>query len=95
MVCFEEMQPRQRRFCSIFRNILHSVAKKITFLKGNLCIYKYFIDFLYIFFFGAKEKLQNVARYKIDFVLNFAMRSSEFTCMNGPTMQIVFIRELL
>ena len=41
------------------------MAKKITFLKGNLCILKFFIDVLYIFLFGAKEKLQ----FDMDFVL--------------------------
>ena len=51
------------------------MAKKITFLKGNLCIYKGFIDVLYISFFGAKEKLQNAPRFEMDFVLNFAMCS--------------------
>ena len=45
MVCFE-MQPRQWSFCWIFRYILHSMAKTITFLKGNLCIFKCFIDVL-------------------------------------------------
>ena len=45
MVCFE-MQPRQRSFCWIFRYILHSMAETITFLKGNLCIFKCFIDVL-------------------------------------------------
>ena len=54
MVCFE-MQPRQRSFCWIFRYILHSVAKKITFLKGNLCIYKCFIEVLYIFSSALKK----------------------------------------
>ena len=42
------------------------MAKKITFLKGNLCVLKFFIDVLYIFLFGAKEKLQ----FEMDFVLN-------------------------
>ena len=56
MVCFE-MSPRQRSFCLIFRYILHSMAKTITFLKGNLYIFKFFIDVLYIFLFDAKEKL--------------------------------------
>ena len=45
MVCFE-MQPRQQSFCWIFMYILHPMAKTITFLKGNLCIFKYFIDIL-------------------------------------------------
>ena len=36
MVCFE-MQPTQWSFYWIFRYILHSMAKNITFLKGNLC----------------------------------------------------------
>ena len=45
MVCFE-MQPRQWSFCWIFWYILHSMAKTITFLKANLCIFKRFIDVL-------------------------------------------------
>ena len=77
MVCFE-MQPRQRSFSWIFRYIFHSVVKKITSFKGNLCIYKCFIDVLYIFFFAAKEKLQNAPRFKMDFVLNFAMCLTPF-----------------
>ena len=79
---------------AIFRYILHPMAKKITFLKGNLCIYKGFIDVLYISFFGAKEKLQNAPRFEMDFVLNFDLCSAEFTCMNGSTIRIV-LRELL
>ena len=46
------------------------------------------------FFFGAKEKLQNAHRLEKDFVLNFAMCSADFTCVNGSTIQIV-LRELL
>ena len=38
----------------------------------------------------AKEKLQNVPRFEMDFVLNFAMCSADFTCVNGSTIQIVF-----
>ena len=37
------------------------MAKKITFLKGTLCIYKSFIVLIYTFFLGAKEKLQKCA----------------------------------
>ena len=48
MVCFE-MQPSQRSFCWIFRYILHSMAKRITFLRGNLCILKCFVDVYKIF----------------------------------------------
>ena len=66
------------------------MAKTITFLKGNLCIFKCFIDVLKIFLFGDKEKLQNVPRFEMDFVLNFAMCSADFTCVNGSTIQIVF-----
>ena len=73
MVWFE-MQPRQRSFCWIFMYIMHSMAKKITFLEGNLCIHKRFIVVLYI---GD------------DFVLNFAMCSADFTLVNGSTIQIV------
>ena len=52
------------------------MAKEITFLKGNLCIFKCFIDVLYIFLFGAKEKLQNVPRFEMDFELNFDFKKS-------------------
>ena len=45
MVCFEK-QPRQWSFCWIFRYILLSMAKKITFLEGNLRIFKCLIDVL-------------------------------------------------
>ena len=43
----------------------------------------------YTFFFGAKEKLQNAPRFEMDFVLNFAMCSADFACVNGSTIQIV------
>ena len=89
MVCFE-MQPRQWSFCWIFRYILHSMVKTITFLKGNLCIFKCFIEVLEIFLFGAKEKLQSVPQFEMDFVFNFAICSADFTCVNGSTIQIVF-----
>ena len=46
------------------------------------------------FFFGAKEKLQNAPRFWMDFVLNFAMCSADFTCVNRSTIQIV-LRKLL
>ena len=59
-------------------------------MKRNLCIFKCFIDVLKIFLFGDKEKLQNVPRFGMDFVLNFAMCSAEFTCVNGSTIRIVF-----
>ena len=43
------------------------MAKKITFLKGNLCIFKCFIDVSYIFLFCAKEKLQNAPPICVEF----------------------------
>ena len=70
------------------------MAKTITFFKGNLCIFKCFIDVLQIFLFGAKGKLQNVPRFEMDFVLNFDMCSADFTCVNGSTIQIVFSKLL-
>ena len=54
MVCFE-MQPRQRRFCWIFRHILHSMAKRITFLKGNLWNHNCFMYVLNIFSSALKK----------------------------------------
>ena len=46
--CFlhDGAQPRRWSFCWIFRYILHSMAKTITFLKGNLYIFKCFINVL-------------------------------------------------
>ena len=45
--CFLHDGPHGLLKCSnCFRYILHSVAKTITFLKGNLCIFKCFIDVL-------------------------------------------------
>ena len=66
------------------------MAKTITFLKGNLYIFKCFIDLLKIFLYGNKEKLQNVLRFEMDFVLNFEMCSADFTCVKRSTIQIVF-----
>ena len=37
------------KFLKIFRYILYPIVKKVTFLKGKLCIFKYLIlDVLYI-----------------------------------------------
>ena len=66
------------------------MAETRTFLKGNLCIFNFFIDVLKIFLFGAKEKLQNVPWFEIDFVLKFAKCLVDVTCVNGSTIQIVF-----
>ena len=43
---------------------------------------------------GVKENLQNAPRFEVDFVLNFAMCSADFSCVNGSTIQLV-LRELL
>ena len=37
----------------------------------------------------VQQKLQNVPRIEINFMLNFAMCSVDFTCVNGSTIQIV------
>ena len=59
------------------------MAKKITFLKGNLCIHKCFIDILYIFSSALKKNYEilNAPRFEMDFVLNCAMCSDDFTCV--------------
>ena len=49
-------------------------------------LHRRFVNFL----FGAKEKLQNVPRFEMDFVLNFSMCTADFTCVNGSTIEIVF-----
>ena len=43
----------QRSFWSLFRHILYTIVKKITFFKGNLCICEYFIHVLLIHFESA------------------------------------------
>ena len=50
------MQPRQWSFCWIFRYILHSMAKTITFLKGNLCTFLNVSYTFYKFFSSALKK---------------------------------------
>ena len=55
----------------------------------------YFIVVSYLFFFGAKRKLQNALRFEVDFVLNFAMCSADFTRVNGSTIQIVSLANYL
>ena len=69
-VCFE-MQPRRRSFCWIFRYILHPVAKKISFLKRNLCIYKRFIYVSYIFSSALKKnyKMRPAFRWILCWIL--------------------------
>ena len=58
------------------------MAKKITFLKENLCIDKCFIDVLYIFSSVLKKITKlNAPRFEMDFVLNCAMCSDDFTCV--------------
>ena len=45
------------------------MEKKITFLKGNLCMYIVSWTFYTFFFFGAKEKLQTALRFEFCYVL--------------------------
>ena len=53
-------------------------------LKGNLYIYKCFVDVLYIFDSGFQEEFGNAPeRRQIILVLIFAMCSADFTCGNG------------
>ena len=48
LACFGPSEPRNQSFCRNFRYILYSIIKENTFLKGNFCIYKGFINVLYI-----------------------------------------------
>ena len=54
-VCFEMQPARRRSFCRTLRYILHPVAKKISFFKRNLRIYKRFIYVSYIFSSALKK----------------------------------------
>ena len=64
------------------------MAKKIKFLKGNLCMY--IVSWTFYTLFSSALKKNNKMRSD----LNFAMCSADFTCVNGSTIQIV-LRELL
>ena len=59
-------------------------SKKSTFLKGNFCIYKGFMDVFYILTLAWKKN-QNM------FIWNwfFAMRSADLTWVNGSRIQLV------
>ena len=48
LACFGPSEPRHQSFRRNFRYILYSIIKESTFLKGNYCIYKGFINVLYI-----------------------------------------------
>ena len=55
-----------------------------TMMKGNLCIYKCFIDVLYIFDRFFKKKLGNAPDLRqVILLLIFALCSADFTCGNG------------
>ena len=64
------------------------MVNESTFLKGKICIYKGFMDVLYILTIGVKEKPQNVSS------VEFSMCSADLTCVNGSTIQLV-LHELL
>ena len=51
------------------------MAKKITFLKGNLCIYPCFIDVFYCFFCLALKKNYKMRPDLRWILLNFVMLS--------------------
>ena len=62
-----------------FEVIFSFMVKEITFLNGNLCIYKCFIDVLFILASVFKEKLQNVPRLEMEsFCVEFCSVLSRF-----------------
>ena len=62
------------------------MLKESTLWKGNLCIYKCFIDVLYIFDRVFKK---NWEMRQIILVLIFAICSTDCICGNGSTIQSV------
>ena len=63
-------------------------------ISGTFCtLWRFHGRFLY-FDIGVTEKLQNVAQFEIEFMLNFTMCSADLACLNGSTIQLV-LRELL
>ena len=65
-------------------------TRKLRFWWGILVsIFKSLTDVLYIFLLCAKEKSQNAPLFEMDFVLNFAMCSTDFPYANGSTIRIV------
>ena len=82
-------QPRQRGFGRNLRYILYSKVKESTFLKGNFCIYKSFMDVFYILT-SAWKKNHKMCIWN----WFFAMCSADLTCVNGSTIQFL-LREVL
>ena len=74
-------QPRQWGFWRNLRYILYSMVKKSTFLKGNFCIYKGFMDVFYILT-SAWKKNHKMCIWN----WFFAMCSADLTCENGSTI---------
>ena len=88
--------PSQQSFLRIFWYILYIMLKECTLLKENLCIYKCFLDVLYILDSVLKKNWE-MRPIKGRFSVNifFAMCSKEFTCVNGSTIQSVLSELLL
>ena len=87
--------PSQQSFLRIFRSILYIMLKESTLLKEKLCIYKCFLDVLYILDSVLKKNWEMRpiwGRFSVN--IFFAMCSADFTCVNGSTSQSV-LRELL
>ena len=82
-------QPRQRGFGRNLRYILYSMVKESTFLKGNFCSYKSFMD-VFCILTSAWKKNHKMCIWN----WFFAMCSADLTCVNGSTIQFL-LRELL
>ena len=55
------------------------MAKAITFLKGNLCIFKCFKEYYKFFSSALKKNYKMCPDFEMDFELNFAMCLADVT----------------
>ena len=78
-----------------FENFLVNFIHYAQGMYVNLCIYKCFLDVLYILDNVLKKNWEmRPIRGRFSVNIFFAMCSKEFTCVNGSTIQSV-LRELL
>ena len=77
-------QATQRGFWRSVRYVLYSMIKESTFLKGNFCIYKGFMDVFYILTSVWKKNHKMC-------IWNwfFAACSADLSCVNGSRIQLV------
>ena len=79
---------KSAKFFENFLVNLYIMLKECTLLKENLCIYKCFLDVLYILDSVLKKNWEmRPIRGRFSVYIFFAMCSKEFTCVNVATFK--------